>query len=226
MRPVVPGKNATGTNTATSTMPMTMTAENTSRIASIAASCARLPVLAHVPFDVLDHDDRVVDDDAGREHDAEQRQRVDRKTEQLHEREGADERDRNRDRRNDRAAPVLQEQEHHEHDEADGLGQRLQHLDDRLVHDRDVVERDLRLEPRRKVLPQALELALDAREHLNGVRGRQQLDADAGRFHAGESQVRRVALGAELDAADVAHAHQRAALAGLDDDVLELLRPR
>ena len=42
MRPVVPGKNATGTNTATSTMPMTMTAENTSRIASTAASCALL----------------------------------------------------------------------------------------------------------------------------------------------------------------------------------------
>ena len=43
MRPVVPGKNATGRNTATSTMPMTTTAENTSRMASIAAWCALLP---------------------------------------------------------------------------------------------------------------------------------------------------------------------------------------
>ena len=42
MRPVVPGKNATGRNTDTSTMPITMTAENTSRMASLADSCALL----------------------------------------------------------------------------------------------------------------------------------------------------------------------------------------
>ncbi len=40
---MVPGKNATGTNTATSTMPMTMTALNTSCIASTAARYADLP---------------------------------------------------------------------------------------------------------------------------------------------------------------------------------------
>ena len=41
------------------------------------ASCAawRAPfLLAHVALDVLDDDDGVVDDDAGREHDAEERQ--------------------------------------------------------------------------------------------------------------------------------------------------------
>ncbi len=43
MRPVVPGKNATGTKTATSTIPMTMTAEKTSRMASTDARYADLP---------------------------------------------------------------------------------------------------------------------------------------------------------------------------------------
>ena len=90
----MPGKNATGTNTAISTSAVAMTAPSTSRIASDAASPRRSSVLLDVPLDVLDDDDRVVHDDAGGEDDAEERQRVDREADQLDEREGADERDR------------------------------------------------------------------------------------------------------------------------------------
>ena len=39
-------------------------------------------------------------------------------------------------------------------------------------------------------------------------------------------RLERVALGAELDTADVLHAHERAVLARLDDDVLELRTSR
>ena len=189
------------------------------------AACARaLPVLAHVPLDVLDDDDGVVDDDAGGEDDAEERQRVDREVEELEERERADERHRNRHRRDDRAAPVLQEQEHHEDDEPDGFGQRLQHLDDRLADDADVVERQAPLETGREAPLEPLHLAHHALKRLERVGRRQQLDADAGRVEAAVAQIRRVGLGAELDAPDVADPHQRAVLAGLDDDVLELRR--
>ena len=45
-------------------------------------------------------------------------------------------------------------------------------------------------------------------------------------FRPPKRRLRRVVLGAELDAADVLHADERAVLAGLDDDVLELRRPR
>ena len=207
---------------------MTTTAENTSRMASIAACCALLPELAHVALDVLDHDDRIVHDDAGGEHDAEERQRVDGEAEQLDERERADERHRNRDRRNDRAAPVLQEQEHHEDDEADRFGQRLQHFDDRLADDDDVVEGELPLQPGR-------ELIVSRRVHLRASRRRNASSAladgsswmptpDASTPR--EPQPRRVVFGAELHAADVLHAHERAVLAGLDDDVFELRSPR
>ena len=55
----------------------------------------------------------------------------------------------------------------------------------------------------RKVLPQPVQLLLDAGEDLDRVGRRQQLDADARRLDAAEPQPRRVALGAELDAADV-----------------------
>jgi hypothetical protein len=60
-----------------------------------------------MPLDVLDHDDRVVDDDAGGEDDAEQRQRVDGVAHQLDEGERADERDRDREHGDERAAPRL-----------------------------------------------------------------------------------------------------------------------
>ena len=154
----MPGKNATGTNTAPSTSAVAMTAPVTSPIAADAASRAGQVMLVDVPLDVLDHDDRVVHHEARGERDAEERQRVDREAEQLHERERADERHRNRDRRNQRRAPVLQEQEHDEDDEADRLEQRRHDLANRLGDDRRRVERELDLQPRRKPLRQPIEL--------------------------------------------------------------------
>ena len=133
------------------------------------------------------------------------------------------ERDRDRDRRNERAAPVLEEQEHHEDDEHDRLAERLQHLDDRFAHDDDVVEREAPLEPRREVPLEARHLGHDALVDVERVGRRQELDADAGRVEPDEAQVRGVGFGAELDAADVADAHERAVGAGLHDDALELV---
>ena len=61
----------------------------------------RQPVL-DVVLDRLDDDDGVVDDDADRQHQAEQRQRVDREPEQREDGEGADQRHRHREQRNER----------------------------------------------------------------------------------------------------------------------------
>ena len=63
---------------------MAITAPVTSLIAVDAASRRRPSVmLVDVALDVLDHDDRIVDDEAGGERDAEERQGVDREAEQL-----------------------------------------------------------------------------------------------------------------------------------------------
>ena len=80
-----------------------------------------------VALDVLDHDDRVVDHDADREHQAEQRQRVDGEAEQQQHGESADDRDGHGEQRDHRGAPGLQEQ-HHDHDhEQHGLEKRRHH---------------------------------------------------------------------------------------------------
>jgi hypothetical protein len=113
--PVRPLTNAVGTNTAHSTSAIAMIGPDTSSMARRVASIGREPAL-DVPLDVLHHDDRVVDDDADREDEAEERQRVQREPEAEHHGEGPDQRHRNGDERDDRRAPRLQE---HHHDEDD-----------------------------------------------------------------------------------------------------------
>ncbi len=68
----------------------------------------------------------VVDDDADRQHQAEQREVVERIAEPAAaRRQRADQRDRDRHHRDDRRAPFLQEDDDHEHDEQDRLAQRV-----------------------------------------------------------------------------------------------------
>ena len=83
-------------NTANSTSAMAISAPPTSSMVLCAASRGR-HALADVALDVLDHDDGVVDDDADRQHQAEQRQLVEREAERRQHGEGADQRDRDGD---------------------------------------------------------------------------------------------------------------------------------
>jgi hypothetical protein len=62
----------------------------------------------------------------------------------------AEQHHRNRDRRNERSAHVLQEEQHHEEHEADGLGECQHHVFDRMPYERRRVERIDHLEPGRE----------------------------------------------------------------------------
>ena len=72
----------------------------------------RHPLLA-IARNVLDDDDRVVNHEAGANRQRHQRQIVEAVAEQVHDAEGADQRQRNDDARNQRRAQITQEQEHH-----------------------------------------------------------------------------------------------------------------
>src|SRR5215207_5040834 len=86
---------------------------------------ARRHALRDVALDILDDDDRVVDNDADRQDEAEQGQRIEREAERAHHRESAYERHRDRDDRDDRRAPRLQEHDDDDDDEDQRLEQRL-----------------------------------------------------------------------------------------------------
>ena len=93
-------------------------------------------------FDRFHDHNRVVHDEANREHEGEQRQRVDRETQQRKHGEGADQRHRHGNHRDERRPPVLQEEEDDDDDEDHGLDERLDDLADALGHRQRRVERD------------------------------------------------------------------------------------
>ena len=66
----------------------------------------------HVAHDVLDLDDGVVDQDAGRQRDGEEADQVERESEHVHRPERREDRQRQRDRDDDGGADVAQEQQH------------------------------------------------------------------------------------------------------------------
>ena len=95
----MPGIKATGTNTESSTSVIAMIGAVISAIAFFVASRGRQAgFFLHDAFDVLDHDDRIVDQDADRQHHREQRDRIGRIAEHQQHREGADHADRHCDR--------------------------------------------------------------------------------------------------------------------------------
>ena len=79
--------------------------------------------LLDVMLHCLDDDDRVIDHDANRKDETEQRQHVHRESEHREEHERPDQGNRHGDERDQGRAPALQEDEHHEDDENHGLDQ-------------------------------------------------------------------------------------------------------
>ena len=152
-RPVMPGMNAVGMNTADRMMAMAMTGPETSSMPLSAASLGDKPLLDVVLHDLDDHDG-VVHHQADGQHQAEERQRVDGEAEQREQRERADQRHRHRQQRDERRAPALQEDEHHDDDEHDGLDQSVLDFLHALGHRQRRVERDHVIHVRREALLQ------------------------------------------------------------------------
>ena len=107
----------------------------------------RFHAVLDVAEDVLQHHDRIVDDEADGQGQRHQRQVVQAVVQQVHHAERADQRDRHGDTGDDGGPDVPKEQEDHHHDQADGQHQRELHIGDRgadgqrTVHDGADVDR-------------------------------------------------------------------------------------
>ena len=115
-RPTTSPMNSSGISTAISEMVSEMMVKPICSRA-LERRLHRRVALLEEARDVLDHDDRVVDDEAGRDRQRHQRQIVEAEAELVHDRQRADQRQRHRQARNDRRRNVAQEQEDHQHDE-------------------------------------------------------------------------------------------------------------
>ena len=86
------------------------------------------PFIAHNTLDVFHHHNGVIDQQAYRQHHCKQRQRIDGVAKQRQHAKSTEQHDRNRQRRNQRGAKILQEQVHHADHQNDGFKQRLNHI--------------------------------------------------------------------------------------------------
>nr|WP_237567274.1 hypothetical protein [Burkholderia pseudomallei] len=174
-----------------------------------------------VARDVLEHDDRVVDDEARRDDERHQRQVVQREAEQIHRAERADDRDRHRDARNQRRAPVAQEQEHDHHDEAHRDDERVLGVGERRADRARAVEhrRDLDVGGQRG--RQLRQRGLHALDRVDDVRaGRAVQDHEHRALAVHEAEVAQV-LDRIDDARHVGQAHRRV-VAVRDHEILVL----
>jgi hypothetical protein len=100
-----------------------------------ARSLSRGKASRDVALDVLNDNDRIVDDDPDRKHQPEQREHVERETECGHEQERTHEGDRDGDDGNDSGSPTLQKEDDNEHDQEDRLEDSLDDCVDGLLHE-------------------------------------------------------------------------------------------
>ena len=179
----------------------------------------------HLGVDRLDDDDRVVDDDADREDDGEEGDEVDADVQHRHEDEGADERDRHRERRDQRRAPIAEEDEDDQRHQGERLEEGVRDLIDGGVDEaRDVVAYRV-VHPRREGARLGrLQRLLDVGDHLLRVAAQGLLEDDRRRGVTVEVGVDVEELAAELDLGHVLEPEHVAVGRRPDDDILVLLR--
>jgi len=130
---------------------------------------------------------------------------------------------RHRDQRNDRRAPGLQEQDHHEHDEHDRLGERMYDGIDRFAHGRSSRRSPSVTNAGRKALGHLVHLRDHRIARRQRVRaGRLEHCEDRGRVVV-ELAAYRVVAGTEVNACDIGKAYDLAVRTRLEHDVAELL---
>src|SRR6516164_7982611 len=178
---------------------------------------------AHIALHVFDHDDRVVDDDTNRQHEAEQGQVVQRYPKYSEDRKGADQRNRDCNAGDDRRAPALQKQEYHPDDEEDRDKNRCDNLLDRLGNEDIRVVDDCRVVTWRKMFLQFLHLRqnfmLDRERVCPGL-GIDEQSCRIAAIHVSRAAVIR---GADLDATGVADPGHAPPVIRFKDYVGELL---
>ena len=182
-----------------------------------------LRACAHVAaaHDVFEHDDRVVDDHAGGQHQREQRQNVDREPDEIDEGDDADQRDRHGDRRDDRRANVEQEQEDHEDDDGHRQAERDLDFVDGAFDEGRIVAGDAHRDAVRQRAVQSVDLGSDAARDIEGRGTGLAHDPEANARRTVEPELRGRVVRSEADAGDVLDAGSRVQI-----DVVEFLGRR
>ena len=136
--------------------------------------------------------------------------------------ERADERHRNRDERNDRRAPRLQEEDDDHHDEDRRLEDRFLNFPHRLRDELRRVVDNVVVESARELRAETRHQRFHAPGRRERVRARALKDGHGHRWLVVEIGIGRVVNGTKLDAPDVTHAYESPFVSAFDQHVPEL----
>ena len=184
----------------------------------------RLLALFDIAGDVLEHHDRVVDDEADRNRQRHQRQIVEAVAGDPHQRAGAEQRQRHRDARDDRRPQTAQKDEDHHHHQRDGEQQRELHVLNGGANRLRAVAQGEDVDRGRHRGLDARQLGHDLVDDIDDVGARLlEDDEEDAALAIGPGRLVRV-LRAGHRLADIAHPQRRAVAVG-DDDVVPIRRP-
>ncbi len=176
----------------------------------------RLLAFLDIARDILDHHDRVVHHEAGRNRQRHQRQIVQAVSQQIHHAERAHQRQRNRNAGNDRRGDVAQEHENDHDHQADGQHQFELHIVDRRADRIRPIRQNSDLHRRRHRRLERREQQLYAIDHGNDVRARLPLNIDDHRPRIVHPRRLAKILDVVGDVRHVAKPHRRAVSIGND----------
>ena len=183
----------------------------------------QLGMLLHHALDVLDHDDRVVDDDADGEHHRQQRDGIGGIADGVEHDEGADQAHRHGDGRDQRRPEIAEEQVDDEDDEDEGFDQRLLDLVDRGGDEGGRIVGHLPGEAFGEGLLEVADRLLDGLERGEGIGAGRLVDADQNGRAAVQAGVAVEIGGAELEPRHVREPQHRAVGIGAQHDLAEFL---
>ena len=183
-----------------------------------------------VAIDVLQHDDRVIDDQTDGQHQRQQGQRVDGEAEYEHQRKGTDQRHRDGYQRDQRGAHIAQEEEDDHQHQRHSLGDGREHRIDRAVDEHGGVISDIGCHALGQFGNHLGQLSAQTLGEFERV-GRRLFDHPQ-RHRCLAIEANRTALGCstDLNAPKIGDAHRVTVAARigclLDDDAAELFRRR
>src|ERR1700722_1795670 len=180
----------------------------------------------YVTFDILHDDDGVIDHNADRQYQSEERKVVDTDAKRGKQTETANQRDGDRDYRNDRRAPALQEDVDDPNNQGDSDQDRSLDFFDRSADEgRRIVDVDV-LNIRGELPLKFIELREDLVLDLNHVRSRHSKSPEGVRWVAIRIRNAVVVGRAEFNAANISNASDATLVVRLNDDVAKLVGRR
>ena len=166
--------------------------------------------------DVLDHHDRVVDDEAGRDGQRHQGQIIEAEAGLIHDRQRADQRQRHRETRDEGRRDVAQEDEYDHHHQADRQRKLEFDVFDGGADGGRAVGQRLHRDRRRQRLAERGQKPFDAVHHLDDVGAGLALNVDDQRRSRVHPGLQAIVLGRDLDPGDVGQPDRRAVAVGDD----------